>query len=298
MPLKKNLSYLRQISRREKIVIAAAPPSFLIYAGGFFRKNAFGLIQEYGTKNMEETITEKDLEAIFAGKRKIKHTRIFVYATYLSLTILLSIIFFLILNGPSVITRVNYWYDSEFAPNTDVQDSGVFLSASPSLPKMDDNSILIERVDIKAPITYDVINSPNKTSKALENGAIHLANTAHPGEIGNVFVTGHSSNYVWAAGNYKSIFALLPKIVIGDQIDVKYQGKIYIYKVGAIKTVKPDDLSVLSQGKESILSLVTCVPVGTSLNRLVITANQTYPNPSTNINVNLINNTQKFPWAR
>lgn len=247
---------------------------------------------------MDKTITEKDLEAIFAGKRKIKHTRIFIYATYLSLTILLSIMFFLILNGPSVITRVNYWYDSELAPSTDVQDSGVFLSASPSLPNLDDNSILIERVDIKAPITYDVINSADKTSKALENGAIQLANTAHPGEVGNVFITGHSSNYVWAPGRYKSVFALLPKIVIGDQIYVKYQGKIYRYKVSSIKTVKPDDLSVLKQGKESILSLVTCVPVGTSLNRFVVVADQTYPNPSSNVNVNISDTAQKLPKTR
>ena len=31
------------------VLSGAAPPPFRIFAGGFFRKNAFGLIQEYCT---------------------------------------------------------------------------------------------------------------------------------------------------------------------------------------------------------------------------------------------------------
>jgi hypothetical protein len=39
------------VAAKEKleIVSGAAPPLFRIFAGGFFRKNAFGLIQEYCT---------------------------------------------------------------------------------------------------------------------------------------------------------------------------------------------------------------------------------------------------------
>jgi len=33
-----------------EIVSGAAPPPFRIFAGGIFRKNAFGLIQEYCTR--------------------------------------------------------------------------------------------------------------------------------------------------------------------------------------------------------------------------------------------------------
>jgi len=35
-----------------EIVSGAAPPPFRIFAGGLFRKNAFGLIQEYCTSNL------------------------------------------------------------------------------------------------------------------------------------------------------------------------------------------------------------------------------------------------------
>ena len=40
---------LKEFAAKEKleIVSGAAPPPFRIFAGGLFRKNAFGLIQEY-----------------------------------------------------------------------------------------------------------------------------------------------------------------------------------------------------------------------------------------------------------
>ena len=44
------MSWLRQISRSEKIVSGAAPPHFQIVFAGVSRRNAFGLIQEYCTK--------------------------------------------------------------------------------------------------------------------------------------------------------------------------------------------------------------------------------------------------------
>jgi len=41
---------LNAAKEKLEIVIGAAPPSFRIFAGGgFFRQNAFGLIQEYCT---------------------------------------------------------------------------------------------------------------------------------------------------------------------------------------------------------------------------------------------------------
>jgi len=57
MPPKKNLSSLREITRRVKIVSGAAPPPFRIFAGGIprrlRRRNAFGLIQEYCTTTIK-----------------------------------------------------------------------------------------------------------------------------------------------------------------------------------------------------------------------------------------------------
>ena len=43
-------SELDAAKEKLEIVSSAAPPLFRIFAGGFFRKSAFGLIQEYCTE--------------------------------------------------------------------------------------------------------------------------------------------------------------------------------------------------------------------------------------------------------
>jgi hypothetical protein len=44
---------LNAAKEKLEIVSGAAPPPFRIFAGGFFLKNAFGLIQEYCTEQSE-----------------------------------------------------------------------------------------------------------------------------------------------------------------------------------------------------------------------------------------------------
>lgn len=101
----------------------------------------------------------------------------------------------------------------------------------------------------------------------------HFPKTALPGEVGNAFITGHSVLPRFAdPKNYNAIFTKLPDLEIGDKIDVEMGGKNYQYIVEYSKVVNPKDLSVLSpisdNGKN--LTLMTCVPPGTSIKRLVV----------------------------
>jgi LPXTG-site transpeptidase (sortase) family protein len=143
-----------------------------------------------------------------------------------------------------------------------------------------------------------VENTAKDTSTGLENGTIHLLGTATPGTTGNVFITGHSSNYIWAPGHYKSVFALLDKLSVGDIIYLKYQNKTYAYKVYEQKIIKSNDTSVLEQSQKSTLTLMTCAPVGTSINRLIIKSNQIYPDPKSNISSNSSQTTNTLPGVR
>lgn len=246
-----------------------------------------------------KTISEKELEEIFAGKKKKKRPRRFYWYIYGSLTILLLAVIYIVINAPAVGTKVKYWYESDFSPVDDnASTSSVNSGNAGTQNDLADNTIYIERVGIKAPITWDIINNPADTAKALESGVIHIAGTAHPGEVGNVFITGHSSNYLWAPGDYKTVFAVLNETVIGDKIIIRYQGKYFSYKVSKSFVVKPTEISVMNQGQMSILTLVTCTPVGTSLNRLVVVANQTNPDPALNIRARNLQNSSKFPSAR
>jgi sortase A len=141
--------------------------------------------------------------------------------------------------------------------------------------------MVIPKIELDAPITWSVKNTDAEVQSALKNGLVNLQGTSLPGEAGNVFITGHSSDLPWSNGNYKTIFSLLNKMVVGDIIMLKYQNKEFIYKVHEVKVVQPDDLSVLDQTNDSILTLMTCTPVGTTLRRLIVASKQIYPETNT-----------------
>lgn len=132
------------------------------------------------------------------------------------------------------------------------------------------NHIAIPSLNVTAPLNWDV--TEETYYQMLENGVIHLKGTAKPDQTGNVFVAGHSSNFIWAGGGYKTIFSTLPNIEDGADIIIDYNDQQYLYRVEDRKVVKPNDLSVLEQGDQAYLTLMTCVPVGTAFNRLVVRA--------------------------
>lgn len=109
----------------------------------------------------------------------------------------------------------------------------------------------------------------------LKNGVVHYPGTAKPGNEGNVFITGHSSYYPWDDGRYKTVFARLSSVEVGDEILIFHGQKEYRYVVREKKEVKNSDVSVLSQDTEKkLLTLMTCSPVGTQFKRLVVIAEQ------------------------
>jgi len=171
-----------------------------------------------------------------------------------------------------------YLYDR----NLNVDSLNSQLSGSP-VDKNAPPKIIINDINVKAPIVFDVQTvNEGLFQKALRNGVVHYPGTAQPGQTGNVVIFGHSSGQWWAPGDYKFIFTHLDKLQQEDKVFVEYQGVRYIYKIFGISVVKPTDLSVLNQGSSNILTLITCTPVGTATNRLIIKAQQIVPNVSNN----------------
>ncbi|OGC82260.1 MAG: hypothetical protein A2V81_01845 [Candidatus Abawacabacteria bacterium RBG_16_42_10] len=157
-----------------------------------------------------------------------------------------------------------------------------------------DNRIVIGKIGKNVPIMelsddklkngdYDGLEKDIQSS--LLKGIVHYPGTVEPGQIGNAFFTGHSSNYVWVNSKYNDVLALLEELVVGDKVTLYWKGKKYVYQAYDIKVVNPKDTWVLQQsGNEypSIMTLMTCTPVGTSLKRLVVRFKQLYPNPTLN----------------
>lgn len=150
-----------------------------------------------------------------------------------------------------------------------------------------ENRLIVPKLNLNVPIMNPPVESLLREDwtqveadiqKALEGGVVHYPGTAKPGQAGNFFLTGHSSYYPWAPGNYKTVFARLHDVKVGDDYWVYYGGDKHRYVVTDVSEVKPSNVDVLDQPANRRLStLMTCTPVGTTLRRLIIAAEEVDP---------------------
>ncbi len=138
------------------------------------------------------------------------------------------------------------------------------------IPKIGKN---IPLVDVQLDSGFDFEHIENIFMQELEKGIVRYPGTAKPGEKGNAFIFGHSSNYPWVKGEYNSAFVLLDELIFGDEIIVYYNQKKFTYIIREKKVVKPGNVKILERDKEKKeISLMTCWPIGTTLNRLIVFA--------------------------
>ncbi len=140
-----------------------------------------------------------------------------------------------------------------------------------AIPRIRKN-VPIVNIPINKLLQRDFAGLDKQIQAALQNGVLHFPGTAEPGENGNVVITGHSSYFPWDPGRFKDVFALLHQVEIGDEIIVYKNQKAYKYIVYDKFVVHPDQINVLTQKGANKLTLITCTPVGTALNRLIVVA--------------------------
>lgn len=141
--------------------------------------------------------------------------------------------------------------------------------------KMEPDTLIIPSLGIKTPVVYAQEANEKVFQAALINGVAHYPGTASPGESGNIYIFGHSSDYIWSKGKYKTIFADLPKIKIGSEIWLSgVDGRAYLYIAKESFVAGAKDVEFLSQdtGGKKILTLQTSWPLGTALKRWIVKA--------------------------
>ncbi len=215
------------------------------------------------------TFNEKDLKKLF--KLDTPVARVWrQIRRVLKTTIWFAAIFgffFYGLNAPA------FWQRASFATNGPLLIQQRLELPLPAPIVNYDPEIIIPKIGVRAPVIYDA--DLETIIEKLRSGVVRYEGTADPGQVGNVVIFGHSSDLPWSTGQYKTIFALLDKLTVGDEMILPVGPNRYVYKVSQLKIVKSSDLTVLSRTPTPILTLVTCYPIGTTLNRLVVIANQT-----------------------
>lgn len=108
----------------------------------------------------------------------------------------------------------------------------------------------------------------------LTKHLVQYPQTALPGQLGSPVIFGHSTlPQFFDAKKYTTVFSYLPRIKPGSDIFVKYKDTNFTYRVTKTLEVKPTELWVLKQNfNNKNLKLITCVPPGTTLRRLVVEA--------------------------
>ena len=139
-------------------------------------------------------------------------------------------------------------------------------SAQLASPRPQEFFITIPKLKIKkAKVKVD--------SLKFDTSLSHFPGSAIPGEIGNAFITGHSVLPQFAdPKNYRAIFTKLSDLEVGDDVYIQMDDQTLHFSVQYSKVVDPRDLSVLlpisATGRN--LTLMTCVPPGTNIKRLVV----------------------------
>lgn len=137
--------------------------------------------------------------------------------------------------------------------------------------------VVIDRIGVVAPVVLSENPDESAIQKDLERGIIRYPDTANPGQSGNAFLTGHSSNYAWAPGAYNYILSRMDDLNEGDTITlrvVQQNGKTieYSYTVTKKFVASPDDPRLFEETVEPVVTLATCWPLHTSFRRLVVKA--------------------------
>jgi len=239
--------------------------------------------QEDKTKTPEEKrdeavvdLRQKILSTAKTGAKKARKSRHFI--PLISAVLVVAIVAFLQYNQVIFATVQAYVSPGAIDPQNIVVDptSSDAVSADPKL--------IIPKINVDVPVIYGASPDYNSMMAAMQKGVANFsipgANSV-PGQVGNTVLSGHSSNDLFEPGDYKFIFAQLDKLTTGDTIYVNYNSVRYTYSVVKTQVVSPDNVQALyGFDDKPYLTLITCTPLGTSRNRLLVTAEQIAPDPS------------------
>ena len=109
------------------------------------------------------------------------------------------------------------------------------------------------------------IVAEGESAAVLQRAVGHLAETAWPGEAGNVVLAGHRDTF----------FRPLRRIRVGDAITLKTSYGDFEYLVESVSVVPPGDVCVIKPTSRRTLTLITCFPfsyVGPASDRLIVRA--------------------------
>lgn len=222
------------------------------------------------------TLRQRLLSRVRQSTQKVRKSRHFI--PIVSAAVVVLVFAFIQYNSLFIASVAAY-----ISPGS-IDPQNIVLNPNENVAVSKEPRLIIPKINVDVPVNYDVGNDYSSQMEAMKTGVAHFAipgASSHPGEIGNTVLSGHSSNDLFDTGDYKFIFAQVEKLQKGDTIYANYKGTRYTYVVTKKQVVRPTEVSALVYDTDKpVLTLVTCTPLGTALNRLLVTAEQVSPDPT------------------
>lgn len=123
---------------------------------------------------------------------------------------------------------------------------------------------LVGRLEIER-LGIAVMVMEGDSASVLRRAAGHIAGTHLPGEVRNIGISAHRDTF----------FRPLRNVRKNDSVSLTTPAGNYVYRVVSTSIVEPEDVSVLNDTGEELLTLVTCYPfyfVGAAPQRFIVRA--------------------------
>jgi len=148
-------------------------------------------------------------------------------------------------------------------------------TSSGSIEESLGSNILIERKVLEELKTKIKISSievegyiyEGTDAKTMNVGFWHFPISHHPGQRGNSVIIGH--RYAKLPPD-KDTFFNLDKVRVGDKITIEQHNNSFTYIITDTMIVEKNDISVLQNFDDYRITLITCTPLWTADQRLVI----------------------------
>ncbi|OHA51895.1 MAG: hypothetical protein A3A30_01030 [Candidatus Terrybacteria bacterium RIFCSPLOWO2_01_FULL_48_14] len=144
-------------------------------------------------------------------------------------------------------------------PDVPVPEIAATLNAN----NQDAPRLVIEKIGVNMPIVE------GKDESALLKGAWRSPWSSTPDQGGNTVLFGHRWYH---KPPHPETFYALDKIAVGDTFNISWKGAIYHYQVIETKVVSPKEISVLKPTDDSVVTLITCTPLYSTKQRLIVRA--------------------------
>jgi LPXTG-site transpeptidase (sortase) family protein len=147
----------------------------------------------------------------------------------------------------------------------------------PAIPIEAESSNILEMPQFNIQVPILQVETPNSDIiyAKLKQGVVLYPGSDIPGK-GYSIIIGHSSQYPWSPGRYKSVFSLLNELEQGDRVYVFWDQKPLVFEVKDKNIFLPwpkgteSTETIFPPSDEITLILQSCWPVGVASKRVAV----------------------------